>query len=350
MLRNGAWSAITPNGDAAATIERCLRQEKVFHPDGAIRNRDGHPVHSAAVEALPLAALGYPDASRERAMRLPALLLTVLNDLHDQQLELAHATAAAATVVCLLPAALAGDEETRPRFAAAWARSDWRDVAYRLQLVPSSPDGAYAVLNDLRGQMDPLRMPYVLLLAADSLLDPDELSRELALGRVFSDKAPNGFVPAEGAGGLLLVHSGFAEAVPLVGLSRLGLANRATRESDRGDKGKVDSATLSACMNEAMAAVEVAAGDVGAVLADTDHRAQRGMEVIQSMGRILPALDPLAQRISPMEYAGCFGAAADLLHLALAAEMAASGERATMALSLGGDRQTAAVVILPDQG
>jgi hypothetical protein len=350
MWRIGAWGVVTPHGAAAATIERTLAQEKMFRPDAAIRNQDGHPLHAAAAKALPLQPLGYPGETRQRAMRVSAMLATVLNELHDQQIELARSTDAPATVLWLVPAAIAPDDEARARFAAAWAHSSWREVEYRLQIVPVGAGGAYGVADDLRRQMEPARMPYVLLLAADSLLDAEELAPQLALGRVFSDRAPNGFIPAEGAGGLLLVHPVFAEQAPLFGLSTIGPAHRGQHASDRAGQAKADCSVLTACITEAMAAASTSAGQIGALFCDTDHRAAGVMEATLAMGQVLPGLDPLLQRLSPMEHAGCFGAAADLVHMALAAEMAATSQQPILSLGLGGDRQVAALVILPEQG
>lgn len=68
------------------------------------------------------------------------------------------------------------------------------------------------------------------------------------------------------------------------------------------------------------------------------------MAVVGAMMQVLAGLDPLGQRISPMEYAGAFGAASDLVHLALAVELAS--EKAALALSSTGG-QSAGVVVMP---
>jgi hypothetical protein len=350
MLRVAAWSVVTPFGDASATTASSQEKEKVFRPDSIIRNAEGHPVHTGVVEGLPLEILDYPAETRSRAMRMSAMLVTVLNALYHQQLDLARSTVAPVPVYWLVPEALPLDNETRLGFSIAWGLSSWRNVEYDLHMLPAATESAYGAVNALQQHMSASKMPYVLLLAADSLVNPDELLAPLALDQVFSNKVPDGFVPAEGAAGLLLVDAAYATASDLVGLCTLGTVHRGQRTEDRGAKGKVDSSTLVACITEAMAAAQTTADKIGMVISDTDHRMPRSQEVIHAMEKTLPELDPLSQRIAPMALTGSFGAASDLIHMALAAEMAASTEQATLVVSVGNPRQTAAAVIFPDQG
>jgi hypothetical protein len=80
------------------------------------------------------------------------------------------------------------------------------------------------------------------------------------------------------------------------------------------------------------------------VVSDSDHRSRGIMEIIGAMTHVLGALDPLEQRISPMEYAGAFGAASDLVHLALAVELA--GDKSVLTIGTSGG-QYASVVVIP---
>lgn len=349
MLRIAAWSAVTPLGDAGATVTGSQAQEKIFRPDNAVRNEEGHPVHTATVEALPLEILDYPAETRSRAMRISAMLVTVLNTLFDQQEGLARAATAPATVYWLLPEALPLDNETRLCFSMAWTHSHWRDAGHDLHLLSSATESAYGAMNALRQHMSNSKMPYALLVAADSLVSSDELALPLALGQVFSSKVTDGFVPAEGAAGLLLVDAAFAADSVLVGLCTLGHAHRELRTSDRGRKGKVDASALTTCITDAMTAAKATADSIGSVISDTDHRVARNAEVSQAMEKTLPGLDPLADRINPMAFAGYFGAASDLIHIALAAELATASEQAALVVSVADVRQTAAAVIFPDR-
>ncbi|AMP12592.1 hypothetical protein [Collimonas pratensis] len=349
MLRIAAWSAVTPLGDTGATIASSQEREKIFRPDNAIRNADGHPVHTATIEELPLEILDYPAETRSRAMRVSAMLVTVLNNLFDQQVVLAGSNTAPATIYWLVPEALPLDSETRLCFSMAWTHSYWRNADYDLHLLSAVTESAFGTVNALRQHMSASKMPYVLLLAADSLVNPNELILPLALGQVFSSKITNGFVPAEGAAGLLLVDAAFATDLQLVGLCTLGPAHRETRTSDRGLKDKVDSSTLITCVTDAITAAKATVDDVGSMISDTDHRFPRNAEVTQAMEQTLPGLDPLSDRITPMAFAGYFGAASDLIHMALGAEMAAATEQAALVVSVADVRQTAAMMILPGQ-
>jgi hypothetical protein len=348
MLRIAAWSVLTPFGDTGATVAGSREKEKVFRSDSLIRNAEGHPVHTGTVEDMPLENLGYPPDTRSRAMRVSAMLVTVLNTLFDQQVELARSATAPATVYWLIPEALPLDDETRLNFSLAWAQSLWRGVDYDLHFLPAATESVYGAVNTLQRHVSASKMPFVLLLAADSLLNPDELLAPLALEQVFSNKAPEGFVPAEGAAGLLLVDAAFATASDLVGRCALGPVHREQRASDRGARRKVDSSTLVTCITEAIDTVQTTADKIGIVISDTDHRVQRSVEVAQAMEQTLPELDPLSDRINPMAFAGYFGAASDLIHMALAAEMVASTGQAALVVSVAHSLQTAAVVILPN--
>jgi hypothetical protein len=349
IVRIAAWSAVTPFGDAGATISRSQDQEKIFRLDNAIRNADGYPVHVAAVEELRLEDLGYPSETRSRPMRIAAMLVTVLNTLYDQQSALANSSTSPATVYCFIPATMPVDSETHLYFATAWLHSSWRNIDYELHLLPSATENVYSVVNNLQTILDPNKMPYVLLLAADSLLDPGELMMPLAENLVFSGQTADGFIPAEGTAGLLLVDAAFTVRSHPGDLCSLGPVQQGLRTSDRAAKGKLDSSTLATCITEAMAAANTTADRIGSVINDTDHRFSRTGEVIEALGKTLPDLDPLSQRINPMAFAGSFGAASDLIHLALGAAAAATSERATLVVSVTHVRKTAAVVIAADQ-
>lgn len=349
MLRIAAWSALTPFGDVGATMAGGQEQEKIFRPDSAIRNTEGHPVHAATIDELPLELLNYPLETRSRAMRVSAMLVTVLNALFEQQDGLAQSTTPPAPIYWLVPEALPLDNETRLCFSMAWTHSYWCDVSYDLHLLSAVTESAYGTVNALQKHMSRSKLPYVLLLAADSLVNPDELESLLALGHVFSNEAMDGFVPAEGAAGLILVDASFAVDSQLSRLCTLGPAQRELRTSDRNLKGKVNAGTLTTCIDDAITAAKATIDNIGSVISDTDHRFPRNAEVTQAMEKTLPGLDPLSDRITPMAFAGYFGAASDLIHMALAAEMATETEQAALVVSVADARQTAAMMILPGQ-
>ena len=335
-LRIGAWSALTPHGALVETVDGSQARKQVFKPDKSILHPSGYPAHAASIDRLLPAAPGNAAGTRLRAPRVTAMLIAVLDDLHAQQGQLTGSVDGPVSVYWLAPEALSsGGEAQAVLFALAWRQSAWRDTPHALQATAAAGSGLYGVLSAMqRETAQPAAC--TIIVGADSLLDPDELAPALALGQVFSSDAPQGFIPAEGAGGMLLWHPGLAPEqlwanAPVLGAVGLvpGLATHAT----------VHSVMSAAILESGRDAAEIAH-----VVSDGDHRPQPGMAVVAAMLQLLPALDPLAQRLSPMESAGSFGIAADLVHLALAAELAS--EQPTLALSAN-DTQCAAVLVMP---
>lgn len=168
----------------------------------------------------------------------------------------------------------------------------------------------------------------------------------MALQEIFSNTAPEGFVPGEGGAGLLLASLRGAKESNLVGMCSLGTVQQQCA-ADRGASGGKGSDTLPSAMAAAMAAEQTVAGEIGMVVSDTDHRLPRNMEVIQAMQQVLPEMDLLTQRLAPMALTGYMGVATDLVHLALAAEVASERVQPVLVVSVGHARNTAAVVITP---
>jgi hypothetical protein len=346
-LRIGAWAALTPCGEASQTIAACLAQQIVYQPDRMLRGLDGHPLHAAQIAPLPLEAFAFPDDTRQRSHRLPAMLVNVLDALHGQQLELVESGDAPVAVYWLLPASMAADQHARACFDSAWVRSGWRALQYTLQMASALSVNTHGLIDVLQQQMPATSTPYVLLIGADSLIDPADLVPALAQGRVFGGNTPHGYIPAEAAAGLLLFNPSVASERQLFGLSTLYGTGNVARPTQRGPKAKVHAAPLSASLGHVLAASAVEAAQVGAVIGDADHTMPPTMELVQAMAATLPHLDPLAQRISPMAAAGCFGAASALVHLALAAELAADLVQPVAALAVSDPQRVSAALIVP---
>ena len=336
-LRIGAWSALTPHGAVVETVDASQARKQVFKPDKTILHPSGYPAHAASIDRLVPDAPGNIAGTRLRAPRVTAMLIAILDDLHAQQGALVRSVAGPVGVYWLAPEALSsGGEVHAAFFALAWRQSAWRDMPYALQATAAAGSDLYSVLSAMqRGVVQPA-VACTIMVGADSLLDPEELAPALALGQVFSSDAPQGFIPAEGAGGMLLWHPGLAPEqlwanAPVLGAVGLvpGLATHAT----------VHSVMSAAILESGRDAAEIAH-----VVSDGDHRAQASMAVVAAMLQLLPALDPLQQRLSPMESAGSFGTAADLVHLVLAVELA--NEQPALALCANG-AQCAGVVVMP---
>jgi hypothetical protein len=336
-FRIGAWSALTPHGNVIETVEGTKARTIVFKPDKAISNPSGYPVHASIVEALDLEAMGYRKGTRLRGPRVMTLISAILDDLHAQQPTLMESIAGPAHVYWLLPPALISAEDDQGDiFARAWNSSAWREGAYVLHMIRASEATAFMVLSSLQDGIDQSSVPYSIILAADSSLDREELSTALALGEVFSHTAPQGFIPSEAAGGVLLFNPAKTSDDLWANAAILGPVAARRRDADpQAERGVISAALTGAGKG---------AADICNVVSDSDHRTPGSMAVVEAMAHVLADMNPMEQRICPMEYAGAFGAASDLVHLALAVELA--GEKSVLALSTC-DGQCASVVVMP---
>lgn len=336
-FRIGGWSVLTPHGSVIETLEGTKARTKVFKPDKAIQDPSGFPAHAAMIKALDLEAMGLPSNTRQRTPRVMAMLGAVLDDLHAQQGALVETIPGPANVYWMVPPAMQADADAQGAiFAAAWKHSAWRDTAYLLHMAPAGAASIFNVLAVLQEGIDQSSIPYTMIVAADSMLDREELEPAMARGHVFSHTSPQGFIPSEGAGGVLLFNP--VKCSDELWGSALILEPVKSVVREGSDKG------LGGVISAALAASGKGAADVSAVVSDSDHRTRGSMEVVGAMGQVLANLDPLEHRISPMEYAGAFGVAADLVNLALAAELAA--EKPVVAVSTDWG-QLAAVVVHP---
>lgn len=336
-FRIGAWSALTPHGNVIDTVEATKARAKIFKPDKVITHPSGYPAQASMIGTLKLEAMGYPAGTRSRAARVMTMLGAVLDDLHAQQATLVESLEGPPTVYWLVPAALkSGDDVQDALFSGAWNRSAWRNGAYLLNRIPAGEANVFSVLSVLQNGIDEAGVPCTIIIAADSLLDREELAPALALGEVFSHTAPDGFIPSEGAGGVLLFNPNTISDDLWADAAIMGPVKASARNTNDGG--------LRGVMSAALTASGKGADDIGVVVSDSDHRSRGVMEVIDAMAHVLAALDPLEHRVSPMEYVGAFGAASDLVHLALAVEMA--GEKSVLAISTGG-AQFASVVVMP---
>jgi hypothetical protein len=345
-FRLGAWSVVSPFGTASETVDGAKARKKLFQPDQAIRRPGNHPVHAASVKKLPLERFGFRSDTRGRAPRVQTMLTMILDDLFNQQPDLNLCCDRPTPVYWLNPESVTAAGHGELLFEAAWNHSAWRDMELDLRLVAANDGTAYGILSALQNDMNQSIAPYLLVLAADSLLDSGELEAALALDQVFSDRAPNGFIPSEGAGGILLLNPKYCPEKWWGHAAILGPVISTLRPNS--DDTKPDLMSLRTSVESAISAMGCTVNDIAMIFSDSDHRVKGNMEVIKMMTQILPHLDPLEHRVSPMEYAGFFGTATDLIHLALAMENSASDEHAACALTMT-PLHTCAVLIRPPQ-
>ena len=340
-FRIGAWSVMTPQGDAAGTAERTKARETVFRPDKAIALENGNPAHAGMLATLKLERAGYPATTRVRAPRVAVMLTGILDDILSRQISIPETIEGPANVYWIVPRTLLVDEKFHiDIFEAAWRRSEWREHAYLLHIVPSTPAAGYAIVSQLQKGIDDSTLPYILVVAADSLLD----SNELVLAEIFSIASPLGYIPAEGAAGFLLFNP--AKSPQGMWANSATLAPVIMMQFPPEQAAKDAAKTLSQAMAASISAGATSSADVKLVISDTDHRVQGSMAVIGALAQVMNHLDPLEDRLCPMEYAGSFGAATDVIHLALAMEMA-TGDSQVVCVICNAHTQVASVLVLP---
>ena len=340
-FRIGAWSVVTPQGNATETAALTKAREKAFRPDKGILLENGNPAHAGTVAKLKLERLGFPANTRLRAPRVAAMLAGILNDIQAMQISLQEMIVGPANVYWIVPQALISEDKSHADvFAAAWRRSAWREMAYQLHIVPSAPAAAYTILSTLQSAIDDSLIPYTLVVAADSQLD----SNELALDELFSTEAPLGFIPSEGGAGFMLLNPETSPQAMWANAATLGPVKTMQRTSEQAAKGGANALTQT--MAASILAAATPATEVKLVISDTDHRVHGSIAVISALDQILEHLDPLEDRLSPMEYADSFGAATDVVHLALMMEMAAS-ESQIVCTVCNTSSHVAAVLVLP---
>lgn len=344
-FRIGAWSVLTPHGGAADTVACTTSRTAAFKPDKAIVLENGNLAHASIIDDLKLDKSGFPATTRVRLPRIATMLTAILDDLNAQQTRLTDMVEGAVNIYWLLPATIVLEANAGPGlFDAAWKRSAWSEEHYVLHIVPVGPGGGYTVLSVLQEGIDSSVIPYTLVIGADSLLDAVELAPALALEQVFSDAAPRGFIPSEGAAGLLLFNP--EKSPEEIWMHAATLAPVARRVLEEVGSPKQTVEDLEAVFSASIVAAAKSADAVEFVVSDADHRPEGVMQITNTMTQLVAHLDPLEQRLSPMEFAGAFGAASDLIHLALAVAVASTEKKLVCSVCNAGIH-LASVLIVP---
>jgi hypothetical protein len=342
-FRIGAWSVLTPHGDVVKTVALTQTRKAAFKPDKAILLADGNPAHASMVGELKLERAGYPANTRLRLPRVVTMLTAILDDLYSQQARLTAAIEGAANIYWLIPdPVLVEGTSYESLFTAAWKRSAWHNEAHLLHILPGKRSSAYEVLSVLQDGIDESVIPYTMLITADSMLDAKELAP--AIERVFSDRAVNGFIPSEGAAGILLFNPERSPQDMWMHAPTLAPVNMVLLNENSPRKETIQS--LCSAMETSIVSAGKGAGDVNIVVSDADHRGEGVVQITAAMTQVVAQLDPIEQRLSPMEYIGSFGAATDLIHLALAMEVA-SAEKQVVCAICNSANHVASVLIVP---
>lgn len=353
-------------GDAAAqTYETLKAREMQPAPDSELRNRDGFPVHACRVKDLDTekiaGVLEAIDAAPtqpgvQRALALLERALAPVFDVvaaavpePDSRGRLPAVTAMPRLIVdLLLP--VGWDERSRKlavRYVGGLlAETGWPADASTLTAI-AGDDGSVALRQldafcQKANRADSADMH--VLASCESMIDEDVVSSLEASGRLFSTAQPQGQIPGEAAAAVLLrVPKRISMLqVPVALVGRVALS---ARGKSADSAGRIGHETLLETAQHGLAAAQLQAADICAVVSDVDHRASRCGECVGAMTALLPDLDPVGQFVGAGQSLGRLGAGGALFALGVAAAAVQAEEKPVLLVTTSHPTERAAVVL-----
>lgn len=181
---------------------------------------------------------------------------------------------------------------------------------------------------------DPTAPVLAVVLACDSRLSEGAIDALSGAGRLFTARNAQGEVPGEGAAALLVADAAQAALLaPGEDATLLRGAASAELPGSADVAKRVDGNVLRRTTEALLQHAQVAAADIAALTADTDHRTGRVMEVMDLVSEQFKELDPAADLASVGAACGSCGAVTYLTALALARQAAL--ERSAPVLCIG---------------
>ncbi|GGZ05469.1 hypothetical protein ACFFTM_09790 [Pseudoduganella plicata] len=225
----------------------------------------------------------------------------------------------------LLPVWSAGWPTETRALADEWLRHLLVQAGWPQDRLAPTATQASAHVNGLLNTLlahaatDPSAPVLAMVIACDSHLSEGAIDAMSGAGRLFTARTAQGEIPGEGAAGLLIADAAQAallapgeEAVLLRGAASAELPGSADVAK------RVDGSVLRRTTEALLQHTQVAAADVAALTADTDHRTSRVMEVMDLVADQFKELDPAADLASVGAACGSCGAVTYLTALALA--------------------------------
>jgi hypothetical protein len=361
--------------DAAGALAKALDGSQRPKPDGELKDDDGLPIFAARAEDADA------EATREELQHLAPerepseSLVRALGLLRAPLAQLIDAIGPYADRFAPRPRPVPGSQEPLPpppprlrivlAVPAQWPEAErglaqtWMQLQCRqaplppdswklATLAPDGPDGLWQELDRLFVQLHRDHSPDPLLLvAADSSLDPARIHALERAGRLFSPKRPKGVIVGEAAAGLLLAPLSWqatAAEGPVVRLHRPALARR---DKSADASGRLAADTLAQALRDALQVAGLAPPQVGLTVSDADQRAERLPELLGATMQVLPDLEPGKGCAQVGAVCGEMGPAGSLACIALAAAHAAAENVAVVAVSVADAHARLAMAVVP---
>ncbi|HJV27446.1 MAG TPA: hypothetical protein VJ673_17290 [Aromatoleum sp.] len=308
LLLLGA-SVVARTGSSAEELLAAVLAGDRPKPDATLRSGEGFPIFTARLDGLTpevlvdieaeLAAAGLACGAGPEQVRTLALVDEVLPSALAQASEWLHqwATPATLELLWLIPESVAAVGRD---CLAAWLDKRYMHVLpheYELHLKPVADESETLRELDeliLRAGHDAIQPTLHLVLGATSHVGEATTERWNAEKRLFSANHQPGQIPGEAGACLLLTSPRTAIATNHEAGATLSRVNAGRREKPADARGRVSGHLLAALIDDLLVHRKLVASDVGALIADSDHRDTR-------IGELHAALDDRFEAIDPIE-------------------------------------------------
>lgn len=186
-----------------------------------------------------------------------------------------------------------------------------------------------------------------IVLACDSHLGDGTVDRWSASAQLFAAARPQGRIPGEGAAGLLLTDQRLAQSMPGVPHTIVHYAPEARRHTSADEAKKPDGSTVSTMAKKLMEDTGTGADTIGMLVADTDHRTSRVMELMEVASGALPHLDATTEVLRAGAACGSCGGVPFVAALALSHHNATELKAPVLCISNDDPYRRSAVLIRP---
>ena len=317
-----------PHGDSPEELANAIAGNGARPDlDPELVDDDGFPVTSARSEAAVDEAL---QAEVREWLILNGMADLHLGDAHWRALTLGTAVArelaneamlalsseARPVQLRLLPLLPAGWTVEQRHAVGLWFKHTMAQFGWppeHLARVDVARDAALAlVLNTHDAQAA------TLVLACDSNIDQETVDAWSSNGTLHGATRSQGRIPGEGAAGLLVASLDMASKIDGALFAQLYAVSDTRREVSLDSARRPETRRMAELAERAAQAARMALPDVTAVLADTDHRSSRTLELMSLVSSALPELDATADVLCSGVALGTCGAVPVIAALALA--------------------------------
>lgn len=159
---------------------------------------------------------------------------------------------------------------------------------------------------------------FSLVLACESFIGANTVEQWESAGKLFTGQDNVTSIPGEGAAGLLLADPGQARLFGMESSASIHRVAQKHREKSADSKGNINGQVLTDVVQEALALGQISAEKITLLSTDTDQRASRVMELMDTGFKIFPEIDTNTQYFKVTGHCGAMGSVTALVTLALA--------------------------------